>query len=134
MIIDRVEFAYRQVSFLQILPSWFTEIRNRQQSSDILVDAGIAPLVATLTLTALRERLGQQATEKVARLEHVGTLHTDLVQFWNSKLSEIRNQTTLKDIQLLDFQWAPHLSSLPLVGLRFRVWSTSAAKCRGRSA
>jgi hypothetical protein len=47
MIIDRVEFASRQVSFLQILPSWFTEIRKRQQSSDILVDAGIAPLADT---------------------------------------------------------------------------------------
>jgi hypothetical protein len=30
MIADHVTLAYREVSFLQILPYWFTEILNRQ--------------------------------------------------------------------------------------------------------
>jgi hypothetical protein len=83
-----------------MLLSWFTEVRNRQQSSGILVDAEIAPLVDTSTPTALRERIEQQATEKVAHLEHVGTLYTDLIPFWKSKLSEVRHQTTSKDIKI----------------------------------
>jgi hypothetical protein len=100
MIADHVEFADRQVSPLQMLASSFTEIRTRQQSSDAPPDSEIAGLVESSILTARRERLDQQAKENAARLEHVGTLHTDMVQFFNGCISEIRHQMTLKDIQI----------------------------------
>jgi hypothetical protein len=83
-----------------MLAPWFTEIRNRQQSSDAPLDPEIAGLVESSTLTAFRERIDQQAKEKAARLEHIGILHTDRVQFWNSKVSEIQHQMMLKDIQI----------------------------------
>jgi hypothetical protein len=68
MIADHVEFANPQVSLLQMLASWLTEIRNRQQSSESPVDAEIAGLVESVTLTALRERINQQARGKATRL------------------------------------------------------------------
>jgi hypothetical protein len=114
MIVDLVEFAYGQVSLLQPLACWCTEIHNRPPSLLAPVEAGIAGLVENSTLTARGERIDQQTKEKTARLGPIGTLRTDIVQFCDSKLSEIQHQMTLENIQIAQLSMAaPGVQSRP---------------------